>query len=218
MSRRLTLLPALLAAGALVLTACGDQVPGGMPEEGQQSDQVDVAEGAVDGENGAAGGTPVDDGVDDGDGGLDDDGLDDGGLDGGDDGLDGAAPEDPIVVQIGEDEFETNMAIYRRYDEAKGGPLALLAPAASADDLADGKTQEYRDGSIFWSPDTGAQIVRGQILATYLENGGPTGRLGWPVGDETETGEAVFSDFQHGQIRFEDDSIHVIEGEDEGEG
>lgn len=207
MSRRPspTLVPVLLTAGALVLTACGDQTPGGMPEEGAEPGHSEVAEGGVDDGNGddaPGAGAAADEASGEGTDAEPEDGFDD------------AAPDDPIVVQIGDDQFETIMAIYRRYDEAKGGPLALLAPVAPAEDVAGGTRQDFRDGAIFWTPDTGAQIVRGQILDAYLDNGGPTGRLGWPVGDETEDGEVVFSDFQNGQIRLEDASIHVVEHEE----
>lgn len=187
MSRRTPLtfaLPAIVA-GASLLGACGEQTPGGMPAEDQQVGQVAGSEQTVE----ADGATAEAEGAV----GADTD------------------ADDPIVVQIGEDEFATNMAIYRRYDEAKVGPLALRGPVAPAEELDGGKKQDYVAGSIYWSPETGAQIVRGQILVTYLDNGGPGGRLGWPVGDETVEGDVIFSDFQHGQIRLENQSIRVIE-------
>lgn len=176
----------IIAACALVLGACGEQTPGGMPAEGQQVDQV--AEG-----QGDKGEQPADAGAATGEPNA------------------GSDADDPIVVKIGEEEFTTNMAIYRKYDGAKGSPLALQVPAAPADALDGGKKQDYLAGSIYWSPESGAQIVRGQILATYLDNGGPGGYLGWPVGDETVEGESIYSDFQHGQIRLENQSIRVIE-------
>lgn len=119
--------------------------------------------------------------------------------------------EDPIVVQIDDEEFATTMAIYRRYDEAKGGGLALRAPLAPAEEIDGGRVQEYTAGTVYWSPETGARIVRGQILATYLDNGGPTGRLGWPVTDETTEDELVYSEFQNGQIRLKDQAIQVVD-------
>ena len=123
----------------------------------------------------------------------------------------GGEADDPIVVEIADEQFLTNMAIYTRYVEAKEGPLDLRAPTASAEEIADGKRQEYLTGSIYWSVRTGAQIIRGDILAAYLDAGGPTGPLGWPVGDETVDGEVIYSDFQGGQIRLEDGAIEVEE-------
>jgi uncharacterized protein with LGFP repeats len=50
-----------------------------------------------------------------------------------------------------------------------------------------GKGQDYVNGSIFWSPQTGARAVRGTIAAHYREMGGPTGILGYPITDEMPT-------------------------------
>ena len=71
--------------------------------------------------------------------------------------------------------------------------------------------QKYSAGTIYWSSETGAHIVRGQILDAYLEHGGPTGKLGWPGGDETTDGELTYSEFQNGQIRLADKALQVVE-------
>ena len=190
MSRRSSLVSVLpiVTACALALTACGEQVPGGMPDATPESTSTV--------QNAAGEGAAVDTGAD----GSVADGA----------GLEEADAADPIVVKIGEEQFATNMAIYRRYDAAKGGPLALQAPLASAEELAGGSKQDYTSGSVYWSPGTGAHIVRGQILATYLDHDGPAGDLGWPVGDETVEGEVIYSDFQNGQIRLENREIRVV--------
>lgn len=122
-----------------------------------------------------------------------------------------AGAEDPIVVQIGDEEFTTTMAIYQRYDEAKGGRLALRAPLAPAEEIDGGRVQEFTSGTVYWTPETGARIVRGQILETYLDHGGPAGPLGWPVTDETTGDELTYSEFQNGRIQLQDRAIQVIE-------
>lgn len=122
-----------------------------------------------------------------------------------------AAADDAVVVQIGDARFDTIAAIYDRYDDAKGSPLALHAPVAPAEQLDGGMMQEYSAGTIYWSPETGAHIVRGQILDTYLDHGGPSGPLGWPVSDETVEGELVYSEFQKGRIRLKDMALQVVE-------
>lgn len=197
MSRRSSLVPALpvVTACVLALAACGDQVPGGMPDGDTEptSTVQNSTDGAADEETTAGSG------------------LAEGASQVGDVIPDDAEPGDPIVVQIGDDEFATNMAIYHRYDDAKDTPLALRAPLASAEEIAGGTKQDYTTGSIYWSPGTGAYIVRGQILATYLEHGGPGGVLGWPTGDETVEGDVIYSAFQHGQIRLENQEIRVVE-------
>ena len=194
MSRRSSPAPALwlLTACVLGLAACGEQIPGGMPAEAQSQTATD--QGAA----GQTGAGPV---------GADQTAA----YPGAAAPAAGADADDPIVVKIGEEEFLTNMAIYRRYDDAKETALALGAPVAPAEVLEGGKKQDFADGAIYWSPQTGAQIVRGQILAAYLDNGGPAGRLGWPVSDELVEDEVIYSDFQRGQIRLEDQSIRVIE-------
>ncbi|MEB8324632.1 hypothetical protein NGF75_01355 [Dietzia kunjamensis] len=200
MSRRSSPAPALslLTACVLGLAACGEQVPGGMPAEAQS--QTAAGQAATE--------QPATDQT-----GADQTGADQGAVDqtGAGPGAVGSDADGPIVVKIGEEEFLTNMAIYRRYDDAKETALALGAPVAPAEVLEGGKKQDFADGAIYWSPQTGAQIVRGQILATYLDNGGPAGRLGWPVSDELVEDEVIYSDFQRGQIRLEDQSIRVIE-------
>lgn len=125
----------------------------------------------------------------------------------------GAEPdaEDQVVVQIGDEEYATTMAIYRRYDEAKGTRLALRAPIAPSEELDGGRMQDYAAGTIFWSPEHGAHIVRGQILTTYLAGGGPTGPLGWPVTDEITEDAVTYSEFEGGRIRLQDQAIQVVE-------
>jgi hypothetical protein len=56
--------------------------------------------------------------------------------------------------------------------------------------------------SLFWSSQTGAHLVTGDIRDEYLRRGGPNGALGYPVADEShshESGEYV-SRFEHGEI------------------
>jgi hypothetical protein len=52
--------------------------------------------------------------------------------------------------------------------------------------------------SIFWSEETGAHVVVGEILEEYLRRGGARGQLGYPIASETDTDDC------HGRIsRFE---------------
>jgi uncharacterized protein with LGFP repeats len=43
-----------------------------------------------------------------------------------------------------------------------------------------GMGQDFVNGKIFYSPDTGANVVTGQVLAKYESVGGPEGDLGFP--------------------------------------
>jgi len=56
--------------------------------------------------------------------------------------------------------------------------------------------------SIYWSPKTCAHVVQGEIRDLWLKLGGAKGKLGYPVGDETNTSDhrGRMSRFQRGEI------------------
>ncbi|MDP9168409.1 MAG: hypothetical protein M3O32_20450, partial [Actinomycetota bacterium] len=53
---------------------------------------------------------------------------------------------------------------------------------------------------IFWTPDTGARVVRGAINAAWDKLGGSAGVLGVPTEDETYTGDEISQTFSGGQV------------------
>ncbi len=67
-----------------------------------------------------------------------------------------------------------------------------------------GMAQDFRGGSIYWSPQTGAHAIHaGPILARYKALGGPASTLGYPTTDEHPV--FVFfvgNDFERGHINF----------------
>ncbi|WP_333618864.1 alpha/beta hydrolase-fold protein [Dietzia sp.] len=69
-------------------------------------------------------------------------------------------------------------------------------------DVQGGRAQDFRDGRVFWSPETGANAVVGAIGAAYQADGGPSGELGLPTSSEQRTKDGVgrFTTFQHGAI------------------
>lgn len=73
---------------------------------------------------------------------------------------------------------------------AAGGALGPLGAEEGAQYAigADGVGQNYAGGKIFYSPDTGANVVTGQVLAKYESVGGPTGDLGLPTSSEADGG------------------------------
>jgi len=90
-----------------------------------------------------------------------------------------------------------------------GGESALGAPTAQPQKVGDGTAVSFTNGTIFFSPSTGAHVVRGEILRAYLGAGGPTGRLGFPTGDESTsgagpavTGGGLLTEFQNGTITW----------------
>ncbi|MBO0865760.1 MAG: LGFP repeat-containing protein, partial [Mycobacterium sp.] len=55
---------------------------------------------------------------------------------------------------------------------------------------------------IFWTPDHGAFVVRGAMKAAWDKLGGPTGKLGAPVEDQTVYGDVVSQKFTGGKIAW----------------
>ena len=56
-------------------------------------------------------------------------------------------------------------------------------------DLGDGRgrARDYQNGSIYWTPQTGAHEVHGAIRVKWAQLGGHRGFLGYPTTDETGT-------------------------------
>ncbi|CAN5848889.1 LGFP repeat-containing protein [soil metagenome] len=59
---------------------------------------------------------------------------------------------------------------------------------------------------IFWTPDTGAWVVRGPINAAWDKLGGSAGVLGVPTADETYNGAVISQTFTGGQLSYDTDS------------
>ncbi|MDT5328383.1 MAG: hypothetical protein QOF25_5535 [Mycobacterium sp.] len=78
---------------------------------------------------------------------------------------------------------------------AAGGPLGQLGAAEGPPSTVgtDGLAQTFAGGKIFYSPDTGADVVTGQVLAKYESVGGPAGDLGFPTSSEADGGLAPMS-------------------------
>ncbi len=55
---------------------------------------------------------------------------------------------------------------------------------------------------IFWTPDTGAVVVRGAINAGWEKLGGATGALGVPTGEQTVKGDTVTQKFSGGELSW----------------
>jgi uncharacterized protein with LGFP repeats len=88
------------------------------------------------------------------------------------------------------------------YDAASGPSGVLGLPKTEAVATADGagRVQYFQGGAIYWSAAAGAHIVRGAIGTTWLAQGGPTGRLGYPTSSELATPTGAVQNFQHGSV------------------
>ena len=68
-------------------------------------------------------------------------------------------------------------AIGARYDEAGGASSPLGAPSGEAVDVEGGALQDYAGGAIYYSADSGAKIMYGEILKKYRALGGRRTRV-----------------------------------------
>ncbi|MGY1813395.1 LGFP repeat-containing protein, partial [Blastococcus sp. SYSU D00820] len=85
-----------------------------------------------------------------------------------------------------------------------GGPAVLGYPIADDGGTADGTGALVRlqGGVIYWSPATGAHVVRGATLTRWRELGAQAGVLGYPVaGPVARTdGTGTETRFQRGTL------------------
>jgi len=88
-------------------------------------------------------------------------------------------------------------AIDAHYTEFGGASSPLGAPTGEAVDIAGGVEKDYAEGAIFYSKETGAKAMYGEIFKKYQALGGPAGDLGFPTNDESDTGDGVgrFNEF-----------------------
>ena len=98
-------------------------------------------------------------------------------------------------------------AILSKY-ESEGGPAGDLGyPVGTESDggVPNGRTSSFSAADkpvIFWTPDTGAIVVRGAINAAWAELGGATGALGIPTGEQTVSGDEITQSFSGGEISW----------------
>ena len=98
-------------------------------------------------------------------------------------------------------------AILSKY-ESVGGPTGDLGYPVGTE--VDGGVPNSRVSSfsaadkpvIFWTPDSGAIVVRGAINAAWAKLGGATGSLGVPTGELTVKGDTVTQTFSEGEISW----------------
>lgn len=63
-----------------------------------------------------------------------------------------------------------------------------------------GRYNRFENGSIYWTPATGAHEVHGRIREQWADLGWETGDLGYPVSDEYVVPGGSRNDFEHGSI------------------
>ncbi len=100
-----------------------------------------------------------------------------------------------------------------------GGPAAGLGLPTSDETSVTGspagRRSELADGTLLWSPATGAHVVHGAISNRYSELGGPGGSMGLPTTDELGTPDRIgrFNFFTGGGIYWSPNSgAHQVQG------
>ncbi len=87
--------------------------------------------------------------------------------------------------------------------EALGGDAGFQGPPITPEGAAvGGRYRHYRNGSIYWSPATGAREVHGGVYGRWAGLNWERGFLGFPVTDElgTPDGKGRYNHFQGGSV------------------
>ncbi len=95
---------------------------------------------------------------------------------------------------------EVHGGINEKYDALGGPSSALGVPVTDEYGVAGGRSNRFANGSIYWSPATGAREVHGGINQKYDALGGPASPLGMPTSDESDTPGGRVSSFTAGAI------------------
>ncbi|MBF6270984.1 hypothetical protein IU460_25145 [Nocardia farcinica] len=78
-----------------------------------------------------------------------------------------------------------------------------------------GQMARFQNGVIYWSSETGAHIVHGEILARWEDSGYEQGTFGYPIGEQTAGPNNRYTQaFQHGTIEVYTLFTHQFEYED----
>ncbi len=107
-----------------------------------------------------------------------------------------------IDAKWGELDWETGVHGYPITDET-GTPDGV------------GRYNHFQDGSIYWTPKTGAQSIHGAIRTKWSQYQWETGPLGYPVTDETGTPDGVgrYNHLQGGSVYWSPDTgAHEVHG------
>lgn len=86
---------------------------------------------------------------------------------------------------------------------ALGGVNVFGLPTTDEIAVKGGRASYFQRGRFYYSSAYGVHEVHGAILAAYLQNGGPDGKLGLPRSDEYAVTNGRRSDFRGGSITWD---------------
>lgn len=96
-----------------------------------------------------------------------------------------------------------------------GGYLGLPVDGEKSTPVAGGKFQTFERGTVYWTENTGAHAVTGEILKAWGKAGFERGQLGFPTGDEiaTPNKKGRVQAFQKGAYYFSAPTgAHAVQG------
>ena len=102
-----------------------------------------------------------------------------------------------------------------RYSEL-GGPTSWLGfPKTGEEKTPDGRGRyvHFENGSIYWTPETGAWPISKDLFDAWGKNGFEGGDLKYPVSEPRKVGEGEVQEFENGVLtRNPDGSTHIVHG------
>ncbi|NIZ90502.1 S8 family serine peptidase [Kineococcus rubinsiae] len=93
-------------------------------------------------------------------------------------------------------------AILDRYSRTGWENGYLGYPTTSETPIQGGAFTAFQGGSVYWSPATGPQVVRGALRDTWGSLGWERGRLGYPRGEEQPVRGGLRQEFTGGALTF----------------
>ncbi|MBF6204985.1 alpha/beta hydrolase-fold protein [Nocardia sputi] len=103
------------------------------------------------------------------------------------------------------------------YQAAAGPTGALGLPTSEERAPADGRGrfQTFQHGSLYWTPQTGAHMVRGAILEEWAKQGFERGPAGYPIAPEirTPSRDGAVQAFENGPFYYSQGTgVHRVQG------
>lgn len=103
-------------------------------------------------------------------------------------------------------------AINATYAGMGGANSWLGFPKTGERSTPDGKGRfaHFENGSIYWSPQTGAQPIPGDMMGAWGKNGYENGDLKYPTSAPRTVGKGLVQDFQGGVLTRNPDGSHSV--------
>ncbi|WP_278263164.1 esterase [Nocardia sp. AG03] len=114
-----------------------------------------------------------------------------------------AAAGESTTISTPDGDITVSGEVYKKYVAVGGATSPLGVPEEAQESGPNGgEYQDFEGGTIYWSSDSGAHIVWGDIREAWEENGGANGTLGYPTSDEKDIPGGKQSDFTGGTITW----------------